>query len=112
MVYYNTTFPRVIHTRQQCSHVEKVPVQGREGGVFVAEETQLVVEETQEDTGYVEGLHHCSRTQSDGGRGERNHIWLTNTSVHTMADIVYDAKTTEVSYRLLHMKIRAIQITR
>ncbi|CAI7990806.1 hypothetical protein GBAR_LOCUS551, partial [Geodia barretti] len=29
-----------------------------------------------------------------------------------MADIVYDAKTTEVSYRLLHMKIRAIQITR
>ena len=52
-VYYNGTFPRVIHTRQQCSHVEKVPVQGREGGVFVAEETQLVVEETQEDTGYV-----------------------------------------------------------
>ena len=85
---------------------------GREGGVFVAEETQLVVEETQEDTGYVERLHHCSRTQSDGGGGERNHIWLTNTSVHTMADIVYDAKTTEVSYRLLHMKIRAIQITR
>ena len=64
------------------AHVVKVPVQGREGGVFVAEETQLVVEETQEDTGYVEGLHYCSRTQSDGEGGERNHIWLTNRSVH------------------------------